>query len=91
LSATPDSTQVVADAAAIDLADGHALRAAHLLDDQLENDPLDGTLRLSAAAAALVLGQREKAIALARQAGADDPGDVLKVAILIADARRRRS
>ena len=90
LSATPDSTEVVADAAAIDLAQGRAQLAAHLLDDQIPNDPLDGTLRLSAAAAALVLGQREKAIRLAEEAGADDPGDVLKVAILIADARRHR-
>ena len=88
LSATPDSTEVVADAAAIDLAEGRTRLAARLLDDQIPNDPLDGTLRLSAAAAALVLGQREKAIRLAEQAGADDPGDVLKVAILIADARR---
>ncbi len=90
LSATPGSTEVIADAAAIDIAQGRARLAARLLDDQIPKDPLDGTLRLSAAAAALVLGQRQRVIELAEQAGADDPGDVLKVAILIQDARRLR-
>lgn len=90
LEATPGSTEVIADAAAIDIAQGRARHAARLLDDQLPKDPLDGTLRLSAAAAALVLGQRQRVIELAEQAGADDPGDVLKVAILIQDARRLR-
>jgi tetratricopeptide (TPR) repeat protein len=87
LRATPDSVQVIADAATIDLAQGRARTAAALLQHALDQDPLDGDLRVSAAAAALVLGRRSEAITLAEQALVDDPGNP-RAAELIALARR---
>jgi hypothetical protein len=88
LSATPDSVQAIADAATIDLGTGRAVTAATLLDHALALDPLDGDLRIAAAGAALVLGRRDQAIALAEQARADNPADP-RIAQLIALARRR--
>ncbi len=87
LSATPDSVQVIADAATIDLARGRARTAADLLNHALAQDPFDGDLRVSAAATALVLGRRSEAIALAEQALVDDPGNP-RALQLIALARR---
>ncbi len=90
LTDTPGAIAVIADAATIDLALGRRREAARLLSQALSIDPLDGDLRLAAGAAALVLGQRERAIALAEQARADYPPDAPRAAQLIRDARRER-
>ncbi|HUB76614.1 MAG TPA: hypothetical protein VL977_06125, partial [Solirubrobacteraceae bacterium] len=88
LSATPESVVVIADAATLDVAAGRPRTAARLLDGALAIDPLDGDLRLAAAAAALVLREPARVIALAAQARADYPPDGPRARELIADARR---
>jgi tetratricopeptide (TPR) repeat protein len=89
LKATPDSIQVIGDAATIDIARRQPRAAARLLRHALSLDPLDGDLRLAAGAVALLLHHRAAAIALAVQARRDYPPDAPRAGQLISDADRK--
>ena len=73
LAATPDSIEVLADAAEIDLATARPREAATLLAVALRRDPSNPDLKLQAAGVALVLREPAAAIGLLRSASSLEP------------------
>jgi O-antigen ligase len=74
LTATPDSTEVLADTAEIDLATARTAEAARLLAVALRLDPSNPDLQVQAAGVALARHEPEAAVELLRSASSFEPG-----------------